>query len=686
MLHRRRETISEKANTVLGEGDDIHMTESVEENEENSSTIANASCIGTVFSPKASSNISKSTPIITVKKIYSFEDDEDNDGDNQIEEGTNDNNQEATIRQLRKPLVVINNAIRHLKENRRMFPWRMKKSRSVTFIPPPSLTSIREYQEIVEDNDDDDDEEDATQAAESETIMSIRSSRKNIGTGRTMMIRQNAQVFGRPSVAHTKWDVSASLSSSESSSSRSLERQRSVTLLDNASCTSGFSDITEDTSFNRVKNVDSSLFKKQVVFVNPSTANFGETYCINEDEEFESEEADDDNNDYPPKLRRYDFRSLTPETSRLREDTVVSNDDTDDSITPRQRIFSDSDIIFEVHRQERLSEFDREISNSSSSNDSKQYETSSDYFDIAFTGQNKDSISHNRRSLGGELESKNKTDVLGTSSGVTRPRTHSDSFLADTFSNDFNVDTKIWYNTFHEFREHNEPNVSDSSSQFPFDYDDSRDDDFQPRTRTHSDSFIQRRDPFIPQERSELFGSSGSEANSSQKARSRTRSLEEERMNFLKSEFSSIYQSESPMASHARRLSEALLKQRLQPHRAKSESDNSLFAAAVSSGSSDQYSENDTATLSTSDSREAPPLDSRLPSPATMTAANAIIDALRPTVAAVAAAASSSSVASILPPRGSARAQEYYWGGSADDENDGDGFWSSESFDDEDVF
>ena len=92
-------------------------------------------------------------------------------------------------------------------------------------------------------------------------------------------------------------------------------------------------------------------------------------------------------------------------------------------------------------------------------------------------------------------------------------------------------------------------------------------------------------------------------------------------MNFLKSEFSSIYQSESPMASHARRLSEALLKQRLQPHRAKSESDNSLFAAAVSSGSSDQYSENDTATLSTSDSREAPPLDSRLPSPATMTAA-----------------------------------------------------------------
>jgi hypothetical protein len=135
------------------------------------------------------------------------------------------------------------------------------------------------------------------------------------------------------------------------------------------------------------------------------------------------------------------------------------------------------------------------------------------------------------------------------------------------------------------------------------------------------------------------------------------------------------------MASHARRLSEALLKRRLQSQRAKSESDNSLFASAVSSGSSDQlYSENDTATLSTDDSREASPLHSRFPSPTTMNAPNAIVDALRPP-----AASSSSAAASLLPPRGSARAQEYYWGDSAEDENDGDGLWSSESFD-EDVF
>jgi hypothetical protein len=646
MLQRRRETISEHAHTVLGDGDDIHMTDSFEENVENSSTIANASCIDEV-SPKIIMCLSTKTQKITVKKVA---DDVDRVGD---EEETEDN-EEEWVKQVRFPLEAINNAFRHLRENHRIFPWRiMKKPRVVAFIPPPSLSSIREYHEMIEEE-----EEGLTQEADSATTKSVRSSRKNVRTGRTMMVRQNAQVFGRPSAAQAKWDLSTSLSSSESSSSRGFERQRSVTL-ENASC-SGFSDITEDTSFNRVRNIDSSLLRKQVVFVNPEEAHLGETYCIKESEESESE---DDSNVYPPRLRRYDFR-------RLQEDVSLLIDGQDEFPSPRQRIFSDSDVVFETHRQEKLSELDREISNSSGSNVSKHCESSSDYFDVAFVGHQ---LERNRRLVGRGYE----ISMTGhrAISGVfreARPRTRSDSFLSDAFANNFGGNRQNWYYEIDEPRERHDGEESNVSSHFPFEFD-ARDDFLEPRSRTHSDSLIPIRDPCHPPTRSELSGSSGSEIILSQKVRSRTRSLEDGRTPSLQNEFIRIFQSDSPMASHARRLSMALLQQRLEPQRAKSESTNSLFAA-VSSVSSSQRSDNDTNWEST-ESREAPPMNPGIPSPTTLTEANAIVDAIGPSP--------SSSVAHV-PHLRSSRAQKYYWGENSEDENEDD-LWSSQSFD-EDLF
>ena len=72
-----------------------------------------------------------------------------------------------------------------------------------------------EYQEIVEDE--------FLAQLDDTSVQSLRSTRRNVATGRSLLVRQKAQVIGRPSMAKADWDI-GSVSSSDSGSSRSYRR------------------------------------------------------------------------------------------------------------------------------------------------------------------------------------------------------------------------------------------------------------------------------------------------------------------------------------------------------------------------------------------------------------------------------------------------------------------------------
>jgi len=131
---------------------------------------------------------------------------------------------------------------------RRLFPGRFRQQ-PVVF---RSSMSTTQYQEMVEDEHEHDEEheEKESHSGDSMTYISRRSTRNNVRTGRTMLVRQKAKVFSSPSTAaQGKCEISSSFSFEFTDYRNILQRQRSLTL-DNSS-SDGLSDITDDTSFYR---------------------------------------------------------------------------------------------------------------------------------------------------------------------------------------------------------------------------------------------------------------------------------------------------------------------------------------------------------------------------------------------------------------------------------------------------
>ena len=125
--------------------------------------------------------------------------------------------------------ISVMNIFRQLRQKRRLLPLKLRQQP----VFRSSMNAVSEYQEIVEDEGEQ--EEELAPPNDSMRLFSQRSSRNNIGTGRSMLVRQNAQVFSRPSTTKTKRDISASFSSDSPSLRNALQRQSSLTL-DDFSC------------------------------------------------------------------------------------------------------------------------------------------------------------------------------------------------------------------------------------------------------------------------------------------------------------------------------------------------------------------------------------------------------------------------------------------------------------------
>lgn len=202
--------ISTFAQGALTDGDDFHITGSIiNENEENFSTIADASCMKMMGKTR---------------------------------------NEQHNIRKFQEENKNASNKI--IKIFLRTIRISHMKFRQTTIFRSSTNTVHGDYQEITEGDNTGICREKANHYDDSIAYnSSSRSTRNNIRTGRSMLVRQNAQVSGKSSLAQAKWDIRSSFAPGSTSYRNILKRQRSLTI-DNSSC-DGLSDITDDTSFYR---------------------------------------------------------------------------------------------------------------------------------------------------------------------------------------------------------------------------------------------------------------------------------------------------------------------------------------------------------------------------------------------------------------------------------------------------
>jgi hypothetical protein len=455
----RREKISSPAHDAIVDGDDLRITGSDEEDEENFSVVANASCHTRSFMV----GIPDKTKLT---KNHAVDD--------------NIQDSEKGGMQLSKRSLKVRKMLRQLRQSRRL----LLKFRQKLFLFRSSTNTVAEYEEISENEFGLEEEE--NYALDSETIVSLRSSRNNVRTGKSMLVRQNVQVLSQPSTSDSNWEISQSHVSDPKGYRNLMLRGKSL-ILDDCSI-GGMSDITEDaSSFHGFPKMDHLSFRRTPMFVNANT------YCINEDEdedESDSEEIDSRSSDGTIE-RAYDFRKLSPlndgvestaeETSSLQ--SPVANDHQVTRLNVydlmRRRVYSDSDVDSEAHRD--VLNTNSQVSNlshlslNSNLKNQKQLQNSD--------GMSSSSSYHDNKSIGKSFrEWTPQSRGSNTSSHVAtyaswpfpRTRTYSDSYIdqtpinnelqghpIDNRSNDMEIqncsplDTNIGSSTNHHSKVHN---------------------------------------------------------------------------------------------------------------------------------------------------------------------------------------------------------------------------------------
>lgn len=318
-----RETISSFAQVAIADGDDLHISGSIDEDEENYSVIGNAS-----------------HHTRSIAKLIS------DDVQNVDERG-------KTVHSMKNMKVV--KILRQLGEKSKLLPKQIRQQSS-KFLP--YISTVAEYQEMF-----DEEEVNENHTNDSDTAVSNRSSRNNVTTGKTMLVKQRAQVVNRPSSSQGRWNSSQSPRSESRSYKNLMLRQKSLILDD--SSVGGISDITEDTSFLGSSKMDHELsFRRTPMFIN------ADTYRIEEDEdESESESEPNDKKALSDRIRKrgHNFSGLSPlndEISSLRQSAFGTHSTNKVGKEPsrshsvmghmnlnaRRRVHSDSDVSSKCQR------------------------------------------------------------------------------------------------------------------------------------------------------------------------------------------------------------------------------------------------------------------------------------------------------------------------------------------------
>ena len=385
----RRDLISSPANKAIADGDDLLMTPSFEADEENSSVIANASCrtrsIAVVISEK--------TKMIPTKSI-----------EDETKGGLQFSKQSLKVKKLLKRVRKLPRTIR---QN--------------SFLFKSSSNTVAEYEEMFEDRFGLEEEE--NYELDAETIASLRSSRNNVRTGMSMLVRQKALVMNRPSTAFSSREILQSPSPDPKNFRAMMLRGKSL-VLDDSSITSGMSDITEDASaVFAYPNTDHLSFRRTPMFINANT------YRINEDED--ESESDVDETDIPSSQqdaaidRAYDFRELSPLNDGVQsiEEASHTSDETETRSNAydqmRRRIYSDSENVASDAYERNLSSLTQSMSPKNQNSLQSDHPKSSN-----------SSPPHNVEPKGVDRTT-GATPLRKWPFPRTRTRTHSDSYVAE---------------------------------------------------------------------------------------------------------------------------------------------------------------------------------------------------------------------------------------------------------------
>jgi len=387
---------SDLARSFVDDGDDLQMTPSFYPSEENSSIAGNMSVTVSVhtkkrFTPSKRNGLKSLDEDIdrtTDASISDHSDEVSSIGDDETTDVPYERRSHRRSLTLEK-VIQSNKAVKKGLDNaQKLLATRTVKS----FLMKKSLSSraLTEYQEIKESEDGPENPPILSSLSQSgrSSIRSIRSGRINIATGRSLLVRQNAQVMGRPSVAQQEWDIGTIYSSSESSSSvvSTVSRRRrgssSTSEFDIGgrsvrSVRSDISRLTGDSFHSRHSDFTMSraMFIDQLVGPNllGGTTDEDDDDIVNTVEEHEE---DFQVNDYPEDFHRLGWN--TDQSKPLRRkvnDYVLSAEDdfsqiselhlrganSDDGLfSPRagvlpvrERVLSDSEFLFEMLRRRR---------------------------------------------------------------------------------------------------------------------------------------------------------------------------------------------------------------------------------------------------------------------------------------------------------------------------------------------
>ena len=401
--------ISSPAHGAIVDGDDLFIvTGSFDGDEENYSVVANPSCrtrsVAFGFTP---SDLAKSG----------------------MDQKLADSGTKGNLQYIQGSLKV-----KKMLRRVRKLPLTIRQK---SFLFKSSTNTVAEYEEMDENGCglEEAEEKYMTQQSDAQTIVSLRSSRNNVRTGMSMLVRQTALVMNRPSKAYFNKEIQSPSKSPKSNSDpkgyRSMMLRDKSLILDDCSI-GGMSDITEDASvaYAFPMNIHTS-FRRTPMFINANT------YRINEDEDesdsdnedvvnesIEEEEEFESSDDVTTREPAYDFRTLSPlvddedssliDSSRFRaraesEETAMRSNCK--VIAIRRRVYSDPEVESETLEMNLL----------------------------ALTPSSRSRPKEKRRSLGSSSIHKSVKEITrptqqrkSTPYGVwpfPRTRTHSDSYI-----------------------------------------------------------------------------------------------------------------------------------------------------------------------------------------------------------------------------------------------------------------
>jgi hypothetical protein len=383
---RRNQRASEIAKYLVDDGDNLRITTSCVENEENSSIVGNASMAMSVVYERLKSSEAKETK--------SHEEDLATDSSSDLsDDGSYSRQPKGEVPRYPglKNATTFENVFgtkaikKGLSNAEKLLATRGVKSFLLKRTPlQTSFLSSPKYQEMEESGDMARSPTLYEASSNKKSQRSVRSARLDVATGRPMLARQNAQVMGRPSAAHHEWEIGTVLSPSQSLSTRKSPSRRSGKSIawddGSHSVQSEISHLTGD-SFRSKR---SGYSESRAMYIEPDGGNL---LMASEDDD-ETNSASDDG-DIPNKaffekfrqerILRYSQSAASPlnqRDTRVVDDFVLSADDdfsqvselnlrganSDDGLfstktgiqTVRQRVMSDSQFLFEMLRRKRL--------------------------------------------------------------------------------------------------------------------------------------------------------------------------------------------------------------------------------------------------------------------------------------------------------------------------------------------